>query len=103
MALLFIPFFSVFVFQDPRTKPKALLKLLDAAERAKKQLSPVGVSDAPINIECLWEDVSHALLLVFVGFVLVLIIAQAGSINNDGMDTFWRFSTHFFFSPIKNA
>lgn len=44
--------------QDPRTKPKALLKLLDAGEKAKKQLSPVGVTDAPINIECLWEDVS---------------------------------------------
>lgn len=44
--------------QDPRTKPKALLKLLEAGEKAKKQLSPVGVTDAPINIECLWEDVS---------------------------------------------
>ena len=47
------------VEQDPRTKPKALLKLLDSAERAKKQLSPVGVTDAPMNIECLWEDVSN--------------------------------------------
>lgn len=46
--------------QDPRTKPKALLKLLEAAEKAKKQLSPVGVTDAPMNIECLWEDVSTA-------------------------------------------
>ena len=45
--------------QDPRTKPKALLKLLEAGEKAKKQLSPVGVTDAPINIECLWEDVSQ--------------------------------------------
>lgn len=45
--------------KDPRTKPKALLKLLDAAERAKKQLSPVGVNDAPINIECLWEDLDY--------------------------------------------
>ncbi|CAM9320236.1 unnamed protein product [Ascophyllum nodosum] len=44
---------------DPRTKPKALLKLLDSAERAKKQLSPVGVTDAPMNIECLWEDVDY--------------------------------------------
>lgn len=44
--------------QDARTKPKAMLKLLDAAEKAKKQLSPVGVTDAPMNIECLWEDVS---------------------------------------------
>ncbi|CAN0481046.1 unnamed protein product, partial [Hapterophycus canaliculatus] len=43
--------------QDPRAKPKALLKLLEAGEKVKKQLSPVGVTDAPINIECLWEDV----------------------------------------------
>lgn len=49
--------------QDPRTKPKALLKLLEAGEKAKKQLSPVGVTDAPINIECLWEDVSEARLV----------------------------------------
>eukprot|EP00752_Nemacystus_decipiens_P011694 g10378.t1 len=44
---------------DPRTKPKALLKLLEAGEKAKKQLSPVGVTDAPINIECLWEDLDY--------------------------------------------
>lgn len=49
--------------QDPRTKPKAMLKLLEASEKAKKQLSPVGVTDAPMNIECLWEDVS----VVYVG------------------------------------
>ncbi|CAM9292853.1 unnamed protein product [Ectocarpus sp. 12 AP-2014] len=45
--------------KDPRTKPKALLKLLEAGEKAKKQLSPVGVTDAPINIECLWEDLDY--------------------------------------------
>ncbi|CAM9772641.1 unnamed protein product [Scytosiphon promiscuus] len=44
---------------DPRTKPKALLKLLEAGEKVKKQLSPVGVTDAPINIECLWEDLDY--------------------------------------------
>ncbi|CAM9352873.1 unnamed protein product [Pylaiella littoralis] len=44
---------------DPRTKPKALLKLLGAGEKTKKQLAPVGVTDAPINIECLWEDLDY--------------------------------------------
>ncbi|CAB1106414.1 HSP70 [Ectocarpus sp. CCAP 1310/34] len=45
--------------KDPRTNPKALLKLLEAGEKAKKQLSPMGVTDAPINIECLWEDLDY--------------------------------------------
>jgi len=41
---------------DPRKKPKALLKLLSAAEKAKKTMSPAGVKEARINIECLVEE-----------------------------------------------
>jgi heat shock protein 4 len=41
---------------DPMKSPKAMLKLLDAAEKAKKTLSPVGVDHAMVNVECLMED-----------------------------------------------
>jgi len=39
-----------------RGNPKAILKLQAAAEKAKKTLSPNGVTEAPINVECLAED-----------------------------------------------
>ncbi|EWM30307.1 heat shock protein 70 [Nannochloropsis gaditana] len=42
--------------QDPREHPKALLKLQAAAEKAKKTLSPAGVSEASISVECVLED-----------------------------------------------
>ena len=32
------------------------MKLMTAAEKAKKDLSPYGVNQCPINIECLMED-----------------------------------------------
>jgi heat shock protein 4 len=41
---------------DVRKNPKALLKLQAAAEKAKKTLSPAGVGEAVINVECLAED-----------------------------------------------
>lgn len=41
---------------DVRTSPKAMMKLLDAAEKAKKTLSPIGVADTVINIECLMDE-----------------------------------------------
>mmetsp|Transcript_11422 Transcript_11422/g.17001 ORF Transcript_11422/g.17001 Transcript_11422/m.17001 type:complete len:786 (+) Transcript_11422:85-2442(+) len=41
---------------DPRESKKAALKLMEAAEKAKKTLSPIGVTDTTINIECLYED-----------------------------------------------
>jgi heat shock protein 4 len=41
---------------DVRKNPKALLKLEAAAEKAKKTLSPAGVAEAVINVECLAED-----------------------------------------------
>ncbi len=42
--------------QDPRSNAKALLKLQAAAEKAKKTLSPAGVSEASISVECVLED-----------------------------------------------
>jgi heat shock 70kDa protein 4 len=41
---------------DLHGNKKAWLKLQVACEKAKKTLSPAGVSEAPINIECLAED-----------------------------------------------
>ncbi|KAG5189610.1 heat shock protein 70 [Tribonema minus] len=41
---------------DPRDSHKSMIKLLDAAERAKKTLSPIGVADTIVNIECLVEE-----------------------------------------------
>lgn len=39
-----------------RNNVKAMLKLQAAAEKAKKTLSPVGVTEANISVECLAED-----------------------------------------------
>lgn len=41
---------------DPRTHPRSMAKLMAAAEKVKKTLSPAGVSKAPIYIECLHDD-----------------------------------------------
>jgi len=41
---------------DPMLNDKARYKLHSAAEKAKKTLSPSGVKEARINIECLVED-----------------------------------------------
>lgn len=40
----------------PMEKPKVVLKLLANAEKAKKTLSPAGVSEARINLESLMDD-----------------------------------------------
>jgi len=40
----------------PLSKPKVRIKLLAAAEKAKKTLSPHGVREARINMECLMDD-----------------------------------------------
>ncbi len=48
---------------DVRSKPKPMLKLLDAAEKAKKTLSPIGVDHAMVNIESLAEDVDFSFQL----------------------------------------
>eukprot|EP01034_Spumella_vulgaris_P024133 gene24133-30443_t len=41
---------------DVRKNKKAILKLQAAAEKAKKTLSPAGVNEANISVECLAED-----------------------------------------------
>lgn len=41
---------------DVRGNPKAWLKLMEAAEKAKKTLSPAGVMEARVNVECLMDD-----------------------------------------------
>jgi len=40
----------------PMNRPKTKLKLLSAAEKAKKTLSPQGVKEARVNLECLMDD-----------------------------------------------
>ena len=47
----------------PHGKPKVMLKLLAAAEKAKKTLSPVGVKEASINLECLMDDLDFHIML----------------------------------------
>jgi len=41
---------------DPDSKPKVLYKLRSAAEKAKKTLSPHGVKEARVSLECLMDD-----------------------------------------------
>ncbi|CAM9096880.1 unnamed protein product [Chrysoparadoxa australica] len=53
---------------DPRGKPKSMLKLLGACEKAKKDLSPVGVTECAVNIEYLVDEVdfhTHLKLTTF--------------------------------------
>lgn len=47
----------------PQDKPKVMLKLIAAAEKAKKTLSPKGVKEASINLECLMEDLDFHIML----------------------------------------
>ena len=48
---------------DPMSTPKTLRKLLVAAEKAKKTLSPAGVTDASLFIECLMNDIDFPITL----------------------------------------
>jgi heat shock protein 4 len=48
---------------NPRQKPKVWLKLMAAAEKAKKTLSPHGVKEASINLECLMDDLDFHIML----------------------------------------
>ena len=47
---------------NPREKPKVWLKLLTAAEKAKKTLSPHGVKEASVNLECLMDDLDFHIM-----------------------------------------
>lgn len=47
----------------PMEKPKVRIKLLTAAEKAKKTLSPHGVKESRISLECLMDDFDFATAL----------------------------------------
>ena len=47
----------------PMDKPKTVIKLLDAAEKAKKTLSPAGVKEARMHIEMLMDDLDFNVTL----------------------------------------
>ena len=47
----------------PMESPKVMLKLMVAAEKAKKTLSPAGVKEARINLECLMDDYDFSITL----------------------------------------
>ena len=44
---------------DPRTNARSYMKLMAAAEKTKKTLSPAGVDKAPVYIECLHNDYDY--------------------------------------------
>jgi len=48
---------------DVRGNKKAMLKLQAAAEKAKKTLSPAGVNEVNVSVECLAEDIDLAATL----------------------------------------
>jgi heat shock 70kDa protein 4 len=48
---------------DVRRNKKAVLKLQAAAEKAKKTLSPSGVTEASVSVECLAEDIDLNVIL----------------------------------------
>ena len=48
---------------DIRGNTKAILKLQAAAEKAKKTLSPDGVSEANVSVECVYDDIDLSVIL----------------------------------------
>ena len=48
---------------SPRDNAKVMLKLHVAAEKAKKTLSPAGVKEARINLECIMDDLDFSVTL----------------------------------------
>lgn len=63
LADKFVEKYSKKLSSKPHDKPKVMLKLLAAAEKAKKTLSPKGVKEASINLECLMEDLDFHIML----------------------------------------
>lgn len=47
----------------PMERPKTVIKLLAAAEKAKKTLSPAGVKEARLNLEMLMDDLDFNIVL----------------------------------------
>jgi len=48
---------------SPKNNVKVMLKLTAAAEKAKKTLSPAGVKEARINLECIMDDLDFGVSL----------------------------------------
>lgn len=48
---------------SPKGNAKVMLKFLAAAEKAKKTLSPAGVKEARINLECIMDDLDFGITL----------------------------------------
>lgn len=63
LADKFVEKYSKKLSSKPHGKPKIMLKLYAAAEKAKKTLSPKGVKEASINLECLMEDLDFHIML----------------------------------------
>lgn len=63
LADKFVEKYSKKLSSTPHKKPKVMLKLLAAAEKAKKTLSPKGVMEAFVNLECLMEDLDFSISL----------------------------------------
>lgn len=69
---------------DARASKKSLIKLLDAAEKAKKTLSPVGVTEANVNIECLVDEKDYngkLSLETFEGLIAPLVARMSAPIE----------------------
>lgn len=49
---------------SPKENSKVMLKFLAAAEKAKKTLSPAGVKEARINLECIMDDRDFGITLM---------------------------------------
>lgn len=84
LAAKFEEKFSGKLSSKPLDKPKVLLKLLNAAERAKKTLSPAGVKEARINLECLMDDLDFNCVLTakeYEAMVAPLLARLAGPIE----------------------
>ena len=54
---------------DPWSEPKARMKLFAAAEKAKKTLSPSGVTEARISVECLMNDIDFNMTYTLEEFI----------------------------------
>jgi heat shock protein 4 len=63
VATKFVEKYSKKLSGAPQDKPKVMLKILAAAEKAKKTLSPQGVQEASINLECLMDDLDFNIML----------------------------------------
>jgi heat shock protein 4 len=63
VAAKFVEKYGKKLSSAPQDKPKVMLKILAAAEKAKKTLSPQGVKEASINLECLMDDLDFNIML----------------------------------------